>query len=144
MPPKRKSTDAPGPAKKSRAASPSLDEEKDPEITKILNKRWSRVSVTRNADEGFRLDNRDPVKAFTFTCFGRAPWFFPGYEDDEENDLDESDEELEDYEKEEMEEKRKNKEVSIPLVSLAIYRIWNIGTDVHIGSKPRVYTQACC
>lgn len=111
MPPKRKSTDAQGPAKKSRPAAKSPTPVTDPEITAILNKRWSPVSVTRNADKEFRLQVRDPAKAFTFICLGRVPWISPEDEDDKESDSDETDEEeLQKI----AEEKRKNEAVSTP------------------------------
>jgi hypothetical protein len=94
MPPKRKSTDAPGPAKKSRAAAKSPTPETDPEIKAILDKRWSAVSVTRNADEDFRMRNRDPVRGFTFICLGRVPWTSAGDEDSEEEDDDDDGEDV--------------------------------------------------
>jgi hypothetical protein len=84
MPPKRKSTDAPGPAKKARdGRSPSP--ETTPEIKRMLNKRWSAVSVTRNADEEFRKNCLDPARGFNFVCLGRLPWN-SSVEDSEDED----------------------------------------------------------
>ncbi|CAI7658626.1 unnamed protein product [Penicillium glandicola] len=74
MPPKRKPTDsAASGAKKSKPAAKKPEVE-DVETERALDKRWAPVSVSRNADSGFRFQTRDPVKAFTYVCLGRAPW----------------------------------------------------------------------
>ncbi|KAJ5207129.1 hypothetical protein N7491_002240 [Penicillium cf. griseofulvum] len=64
MPPKRKSTDSTASStKKSKGPSPKVDME----IERALDRRWASVSVSRNADSGFKLRTRDPVKAFLIT-----------------------------------------------------------------------------
>ncbi|CAI7604323.1 unnamed protein product [Penicillium discolor] len=91
MPPKRKSTDsAASGAKKSKG--PATNPEVDMQTKRALDKRWAPVSVSRNADSEFRLRTRDPVKAFTYICLGRAPWN-PKHNKDESEDEDEEDEE---------------------------------------------------
>ena len=74
------------------------------ETERALNKRWAPVSVSRNIDSEFRLRTRDPVKAFTYVCLGRAPWTTDQGEDDSE-DEDEQDEES-------IEQKKKDDAVS--------------------------------
>ncbi|CDM26750.1 hypothetical protein DTO013E5_7047 [Penicillium roqueforti] len=92
MPPKRKSTEsaASGPKKSKSLANSS---EVDMETERELNKRWAPVSVSRNAASEFKLRTRDPVKAFSYICLGRAPWKTEST-DDESEDEDEEDEEL--------------------------------------------------
>lgn len=103
MPPKRKSTDsAASGAKKSKG--PATNPEVDMQTKRALDKRWAPVSVSRNADSEFRLRTRDPVKAFTYICLGRAPWN-PKHNKDESEDEDEEDEES-------IEQKKKDDAVS--------------------------------
>ncbi|KAL2698660.1 hypothetical protein AAEP93_010048 [Penicillium crustosum] len=91
MPPKRKSTDsAASGAKKPKDST--TNPEVDMETKRALDKRWAPVSVSRNADSEFRLQTRDPVKAYAYVCLGRAPWntrqndeFEDEYEEDEES-----------------------------------------------------------
>lgn len=91
MPPKRKSTDsAASGAKKPKGST--TNPEVDMETKRALDKRWAPVSVSRNADSEFRLQTRDPVKAYAYVCLGRAPWntrqndeFEDEYEEDEES-----------------------------------------------------------
>lgn len=103
MPPKRKSTEsaASGPKKSKSLANSS---EVDMETERELNKRWAPVSVSRNAASEFKLRTRDPVKAFSYICLGRAPWKTEST-DDESEDEDEEDEEL-------IEQKKKDDAVS--------------------------------
>lgn len=86
MPPKRKSTDsAASGAKKSKGQA--TNPEVDMKTKRALNKRWAPVSVSRNADSEFRLRTRDPVKAFTYICLGRAPWNPKQNEDEKDESI---------------------------------------------------------
>ncbi|KAF3030905.1 hypothetical protein E8E15_011326 [Penicillium rubens] len=91
MPPKRKTTGSAGSAAK-KSKGPASNPEEDMETKRALDKRWAPVSVSRNADLGFKLQTRDQVKAFSYICLGRAPWK-TGYKDESE-DEDEEDEEF--------------------------------------------------
>lgn len=63
MPPKRQSTDASGNAsKKSKTAADNTDE---PVIPR--GKRWSKVSASANADDGYRLQISKP-EAYAYLC----------------------------------------------------------------------------
>lgn len=101
MPPKRKSTDS-APAKGPKKSKGSdVDLVVEAELKPLLDKRWSPVSVSRNADSSFRLRTRDLVNAYTYICLGRAPWRTQICEDEE----DEPDEEV-------LEQRKKDDQVS--------------------------------
>lgn len=73
--------------KKSKGSE--VDPAKEAELKLILDKRWSLVSVSRNADYSFRLRTRDLVRAYTYICLGRAPWKTQISEDEEDESEDE-------------------------------------------------------
>ncbi|KAJ5788045.1 hypothetical protein N7457_003035 [Penicillium paradoxum] len=90
MPPKRNSTNS-APAKGAKKSKVTDIDPAEAELKPILDKRWSAVSVSRNADCSFRLRTADRVDAFTYVCLGCAPWRTEIHEDEDEED--ETDEE---------------------------------------------------
>lgn len=108
MPPKRKSSgSAPaGGAKKSKAQISEIDSAVEAELKPVLDKRWSPVSVSRNADSSFRLRTRDRDHAFTYICLGYAPWRTEIGEEDDDSEDDE------DVLEETLEKKRQDEAVS--------------------------------
>ncbi|KAJ5400482.1 hypothetical protein N7465_010971 [Penicillium sp. CMV-2018d] len=102
MPPKRKSTDSAASGAK-KPKGPATNPEVDMETERALNKRWAPVSVSRNIDSEFRLRTRDPVKAFTYVCLGRAPWTMDQGEDDSEDEDEQDEESIEQKKKDDAE-----------------------------------------
>ena len=73
MPPKRQSTDASGSAaKKVKTGDPPR------------NPRWSKVSASANADDGYNIQTSDP-KAYEYICLCK-PLHYTGLHDDEEDE----------------------------------------------------------
>lgn len=84
---------------KSSGAASSTAASTSPAAPAPKSKRWSAVSVSRNADDEFRLAVQDPERANDFICICPPPFASGDGDDDDEdddNDSDDDDDEDED------------------------------------------------